>query len=100
MTLRKIKTRWVVAAGVAGFMVLGGASGCEEVTQDRQSGAGLKADNISDTTDVTVWRNIDGAPNVVTFCADGLAFAGTLSMDGARSPSILRLPELDQRCGR
>lgn len=72
-------------------------AGCDQVTQDRQQG-GPDPDRVADTSQVTVWRNVDNAPNLIVFCADGLAWAGTSSVDGARAPSLLRVPERDGRC--
>lgn len=89
----------IVVAAIAAVIILGGSS-CDEVTNDRQGEGGILPDNVADTSQVTVWRNIDNAPNVITFCADGLAFAATTSVDGARQPQLLRLPERDQRCAR
>lgn len=75
-----------------------GASSCEVTTQDRTTEAGAQPDRVADTSDVTVWRNIDNAPTVVTFCADGLRFAATLSADGTRAPQLVWIPEHDRRC--
>lgn len=86
-----------VAAGVLAVLAL---TGCSEAAQDRESGAGLAPDRIADASEVVVWRNADDVPNVVTFCADGLAWASTLSRDGTTSPQLLRLPERDARCAR
>lgn len=79
----------------AGMLLL---TGCDQVTQDRQTG--LQPDHAADTTNVTVWRNVDNAPNVIIFCADGLAFAATSSVDGQRQPQLLRLAERDGRCAK
>jgi hypothetical protein len=80
-------------------LVLATSNSCDPVTEDRQEG-GTKPDSVQDTTRVTVWRNVDNAPNVITFCADGLAFAATSSVDGQRAPNLIRLPEMDGRCGQ
>lgn len=95
------KTRqWGIAAMAA---VLAGApmlllAGCgAQPSDDRPDAA---ADAYKDTSKVTIWRNADGAPNVVRFCADGLAWAATLSSDGAKSPQLLRVPERDEVCAQ
>lgn len=92
------KSAMVAVGAILAVVVLGGASGCDSVTDDRTTGK--QPDSMSDTTNVTVYRNADGVPNVAVFCADGLAFAATLSTDGTRSPQLLRLPERDTRCAR
>jgi hypothetical protein len=92
------RTKMFAGLAVAGVVLLGGGS-CD-VAEDRKSAAGPKPDAYADTTDVTLWRNADGIPNVAIFCADGLRFAATLSQDGARQPSLVRVPEQDRRCAK
>lgn len=93
MTAGTVGARVVAAVAVAVVLL----AGCDPVTQDRQEG-GTTPDRVADTSHVTVWRNVDNAPNVIVFCADGLAWAATSSVDGARTPSLLRVPERDSRC--
>jgi hypothetical protein len=81
----------------ATMVVLASTAGCG-ATADRESGAGRQVDRYEDATDITVWRSADDVPNVVTFCADGLRFVATLSVDGTRAPALLRVPEQDDRC--
>jgi hypothetical protein len=86
------------ALAVAGVVLMGGAS-CD-VAEDRQSAAGTQPDAYADTTDVTLWRNADGIPNIAIFCAGGMRFAATLSQDGAKQPALVRLPEQDRQCAK
>lgn len=83
-------------AVLAAFVATAGS--CETATQDRQQG-GNKADEYMDVTEVVVWRNIDNAPNVVGFCAEGVRLLATLSLDGARSPALVVAPDFAQTCG-
>jgi hypothetical protein len=88
----------IIGLVAAGVLALAGCTG--QAAQDRESGAGLKPDRVADASEVVVWRNADDIPNVATFCADGLAWAATLSRDGVTAPQLLRLPERDARCAR
>lgn len=90
-------TRMKLFAGlaIAGVMLLGGCGGTE---QDRQTPAGTQPDAYADTTDVTLWRNADNVPNIAIFCAGDLRFAATLSSDGTKQPSLVRVPEQDRQC--
>lgn len=93
---RKPSVRLTAAITITACLLLG-ASSCDEPAQDR---AKTEADGFQDATNVVVWRNADQVPNVVTFCADGLAWAATLSSDGYKTPNLLRLPERDSRCAK
>ena len=72
------------------------AGSCDAPADDRPN---IAADGFQDATNVIIWRNADQVPNVATFCADRLAWAATLSSDGAKTPNLLRVPEHDSRCG-
>ena len=75
-------------------------AGCGATTQDRSSEAGgAEADNTDDTYDVTVWRNIDDAPNVIVFCVDGLKVMSTRTRaEGGADLEIM--PDEYQDCAR
>lgn len=77
--------------------VLLGAGSCDTALTDR---AKQQPDGFQDATNVVVWRNADQVPNLVTFCADGLAWASTLSSNGMTNPNLLRLEEKDNRCAK
>jgi hypothetical protein len=83
----------------AALVVVVAATGCSDELSDREGGAGLRADEVADTYDVTVYRNIDSFPNVAIFCADGLAFYASSQSSSSRG-SLGRLPERDERCAR
>lgn len=87
----------VIGVMVLAMLVIAVLSGCEEASMDR---AKTQPDGHQDATQVIVWRNADQVPNVVTFCADGLAWASTLSSNGYKDPSLTRLPERDSRCAQ
>lgn len=90
-----MRRRTAVALLVAALAL----TACEQTTRDRSADAGgHNPDHTSDTTDVTVWRNIDNAPNVVGFCADGVRFYTTLSVDGQRQPALVVAPDIAQDC--
>lgn len=95
-----MKRRLVIpgAALVAALVLTAGS--CQEYpSQDRSDEAGGRtADDYADTSQVTVWRNVDNVPNIVTFCADNQMFWATLSVDGQRAPAVGILP--DRECGR
>lgn len=55
----------------------------------------LEGVESQDPDSVTLWNNVDGHPNVVRLCLDGVAFA-TTSRD---YEPILRVPEWDSECG-
>ena len=81
----------VVILGVAVLAL----AGCTENRKDRGTGA----DDFGDVTNVKVWRNIDDAPNIVTFCADGRAWVATLnSEDNTGRGHLLRDAETDRKC--
>lgn len=99
----KKQSRWkrvgiVLSLALSGFLVLS-AESCDAPADDRTTGKGTAADGYQDTSQVVIWRNADQIPNVATFCADGLAWAATLSSDGMKVPNLLRIPEHDSRCG-
>lgn len=79
-----------VVIAVAGLAL----AGCGEyASQDRSEEAGGRgADSYADTSNVTVWRNVDNVPNIATFCADGQKFWATLSVDGQRAPAVGIIP--------
>lgn len=85
----------VVGLAIAGFLFLS-AESCDTPNQDR---ANKQADSYGEATNVKVWLNADEIPTVATFCADNLAWASTLSSDGAKTPTLLRVPEHDSQCG-
>lgn len=73
----------------------------ESATDDRQGGAGSKADQTTDTDHVTVYRNADNVPNVAYFCAGGFAWASTLSGGDSgdnKAATIVRFPDYDSHC--
>lgn len=47
-----------------------------------------------DADEYTLWNNVDGHPNVVRLCLDGVAFA-TTTRD---LQAIMRVPEWDKHC--
>jgi len=65
--------------------------------------AGCGRDNFRDVEGVpskdpdaiTLWNNVDGNPNVVRICLDGVAFATTTRQYG---DAIMRVPEWDAQC--
>lgn len=84
--------RRIALCALAGLML----AGCG-AAQDRPK---AEPDGYADATEVVVWRNADQVPNVVTFCADGVAWIATLSHDGSGAPALLRYAERDGRCAR
>lgn len=92
------KTPILIAALAVALITTAGA--CQEDPNDDRSDAagGKEADRYEDTSDVTVWRNADDVPNIVTFCADGQMFWSTLSSDGYKQPAVGILP--NRECGR
>jgi len=84
------------AAALAALAAALLATGCG-IAQDRPN---PQPDEWADATNVTLWRNADGIPNVATFCLGDLAFAATLSGSHNESPALLRLDERDPDCGR
>lgn len=91
----KTKTKTVAGLIVLAFFLLGGASSCDTPNRDRSN---RNADGYHEASNVQVWLNADEVPTLVRFCADGLAWASTLSSDGAKTPVILRVPERDGVC--
>jgi len=94
------KTKLALAAGTV-VLAITGLSACASTSDDRSGSAGgSNPDNYSDATHVTLYRNVDNVPNVATFCAGTLGFASTLSSDGAKNPTLVRVPEMDSTvCG-
>lgn len=84
-------------AGTASALVLALTVAACGASQDR---AKTEPDGYADATEVIVWRNADQIPNVVTFCADGVAWISTLSHNGSGAPALLRYTERDGRCAR
>lgn len=83
---------------VAGLVLLVLLAACG-TTRDRSSEAGGSSpDEWADTYGVVLVRNVDDVPNVALFCAEGFRFASTLSTDGTRQPSLVRVPEGDDAC--
>ena len=85
----------VIGLSIAGFLLLS-AESCDQPATDRSD---RQPDGYQDVTNVVIWKNADQVPNVATFCADKLAYAATLSSDGAKQPQLLRVPEHDAQCG-
>lgn len=64
---------------------------------------GCGADNFRDVKNVpsqdadsyTLWNNVDGNPNLVRVCADGVAFLTTTRPDFS---AVTRIPEWDSYC--
>lgn len=85
--------RTVVVMGVCiGVLTV---SACSANRTDRGSGA----DDFKDVSQVTVWRNIDDAPNLVMFCADSRAWVATLnSEDNTGRGFLVRDADADRRC--
>lgn len=69
------------------------------VSDDRPETAGGRQPDVYDNaTKVTLYRNVDGVPNIAIFCAGALRFATTLSGSMQESPSMVRVPEQDAMC--
>lgn len=81
-------------------LLLGAAvllAGC--TTSAEREDSGKPADTYADTSNVTVYRNVDNIPNVAMFCAGPYRFAATLnSADGKGRGQLLRLYEDDYIC--
>ena len=96
-----MKKRYLIPAALFVALVTTAGSCQEQPYDDRSSEAGgSEADNYADTTDVTVYRNVDDVPNVVSFCAGGVRFFSTLSSDGYKTPTLLTAPDAFQDCQR
>ena len=97
-----MKKRYLIPAAALAVALVTTAGSCQETpSADRSDEAGgSDADNYSDTSDVTVYRNVDDAPNVISFCAGGVRFFSTLSSDGYKTPTLLAAPDDFQDCQR
>lgn len=72
-------------------------TGCSATLQDRSDGLGSEPDTVSDTTDVTVYRNADDVPNVAYFCAGDYGWASTMNTSTGRG-ELHRFEEYDSIC--
>ena len=81
--------RRAVAAIVLGVAVLSTAACGSNNFRDVEGVPSKDPDSIS------LWSNVDGNPNIVRVCLDGVAFATTNRPDFG---SIMRVPEWDERC--
>lgn len=80
--------RLAAVAGLATLLVL---SGCGSSRRD------LNGVPNQDPAKAEMYANVDGYPNVVRICIDGVAFATTTRPDMG---SIMRVPEWDKSfCG-
>lgn len=91
----------IIAAALAALVLTGCGA---DTAQDRSDEAGGRApDTVGDAYDVTLTRNIDDVPNVVTFCTtDGIKIVATRtgSTSGSTTREIEILPDAFQDCGR
>lgn len=84
--------------GIVGVLFGAAACGKDDVTQDR---ADPNPDHTDQATNVTVYYNVDNAPNVVGFCIGQYRFISTLSggdQGDNKTAVLLRFPEQDTLC--
>lgn len=70
-----------------------------EADEDRTTGT--EPDELSDTTNVILYRNANRIPNVAYFCAGEYGWASTLSgtdSAGSKAAALVRFPEYDKNC--
>jgi len=83
--IRPVK-KVVLVAAAAGLLL----AGC-----GRDNFRDVEGVPSKDPDSVVLWNNVDGHPNVVRVCLDGVAFATTTRDYG---DSIMRVPEWDSKC--
>lgn len=93
-TRRKQRIASAIAAGLLGLLFLTGCGGANN--------ADLKGVRNSNFEKVQAFVNIDGHPNIVRFCIDGLAFY-TVSHDQMapyQQERLTRAPYFDGWCAK
>lgn len=75
--------------GIAGFALILGAACTGNNFRDVEGVPSADADSYK------LWNNVDGHPNLVRVCADGVAFLTTTRDYTA----VVRIPEWDKFCG-
>ncbi len=78
-------------------------AGCSATDNDRDGGNGDQPDNYGESSNVTLYLNVDRVPNVASFCLDNRRYSSTLASTDSgspKSPVLVRVPEDDvELCG-
>lgn len=91
----KMKKPAAMAAGLMSAALL--LAGCGSTNSFTGGGGWKDLEGVTpqDPTNVRLYNNVNGFPNIVLLCTDGVAFATTTR---EAAGAIMRIPELDATC--